>query len=262
MASIEFLQRRISGKQTEIEALQKKLGRIMKAKESNWEKNPYYYSERDLKYVELDIEEAQEALDRYQSQLASENEKAASRNIPVIIEFLDQWKERVESYYLDQSFPEYVEELKEYYRLDHEYTDWYNSSGFRTRRNNPEEYKRKTDEHGKIRDEFRSKWNFITPYVERNGSNPDGSGRYEFNTDKLRKELDQEANAKYDFIVDRTNAIVGTITDASDLRIGAKGDLNGLIYGTKGTAKVKTVGAGGYNIQCFHFRTLITPVRL
>ena len=74
---------------------------------------------------------------------------------------------------------------------------------------------------------------------------------------KLRKDLDQEAAQKYDNIIERTNTIVGQITDASNLSVGASGDLNGYIIGTNGTAKVTTIGAGGYNIQCYHFRTLI-----
>ena len=78
---------------------------------------------------------------------------------------------------------------------------------------------------------------------------------------KLEKDLGKEWNRKYDFIIERTNAIVGTITDASNLKIGAKDDLNGYIIGTKGTAKVQTIGAGGYNIQCFHFRTLINEMK-
>ena len=77
---------------------------------------------------------------------------------------------------------------------------------------------------------------------------------------KLEKDLTKEWNRKYDFIIERTNEIVGKITDASNLKVGAKGDLNGYIIGTKGTAKVQTIGAGGYNIQCFHFRTLINPL--
>ena len=46
-------------------------------------------------------------------------------------------------------------------------------------------------------------------------------------------------------------------TDASGLEVGAKGELNGLVNGTRGVARVTTIGAGGYNIQCFHFRTLV-----
>lgn len=36
--------------------------------------------------------------------------------------------------------------------------------------------------------------------------------------------------------------------------------LNGYIKGNAGTAKLNTIGAGWYNIQRFHFRTLITKV--
>lgn len=84
---------------------------------------------------------------------------------------------------------------------------------------------------------------------------------YRLDQPKLQKVLDQEANNKYDFIVERTNSIVGQITDASGLSVGNKGDLNGIIVGTRGNASVQTIGAGGYNIQCYHFRTLIHPVK-
>lgn len=69
-----------------------------------------------------------------------------------------------------------------------------------------------------------------------------------------------EADRKYDFIIERTNAIAGKITDATALKVGSKGDLNGYIIGERGRAKVQTIGAGGYNIQCFHFRTLINAI--
>lgn len=73
----------------------------------------------------------------------------------------------------------------------------------------------------------------------------------------LERTMEEEKRAKLLDLIGRIMSTVGTITDASALYIGPEGDINGYIVGTEGEAKIQTIGAGGYNIQCFHFRTLI-----
>ena len=51
--------------------------------------------------------------------------------------------------------------------------------------------------------------------------------------------------------------VIGKIIDASDLRVGPKGELEGIVEGEKGKVRVETVGAGGHTVQRFHFRTLV-----
>lgn len=267
MASIEFIQKRIAGKEKELDKLNKKLERIRKVEAQNWEDpNPYYYHERDLKYTLRDIEEAQKALDKYKAQLIAETEKANSRNVPAIIEFLDGWKARVTKFYAD-GLVEYFNEKKLVHDLYNKITERYRESPEKT-----EYEKARSAFYKKCHGYFEKK-----DYINRWGK-PDykevkvRDGEYEWlkayigehtledALARLEKDLTGEWNRKYDFIIERTNYIVGTITDASNLRIGSKGDLNGYIIGTNGTASVKTIGAGGYNIQCFHFRTLINRV--
>ena len=272
MASIEYIQKRIAGKEKELDKLNKKLARIRKVEAQNWEDpNPYYYGPRDLKYTLRDIEEAQKALDDYKAQLAAEEEKAASRDVPAILEFLEAWKARVFAYY-DADLREAFEEQDRVIALGKEIqkhtwgTPEYNAARKAYEEASKENYAK---HHGYYRDltpeekkmpkyryEYRIKiedgeWEHLGRYFQ---------STYEESIAKLQKDLDEEANRKYDFIIERTTAITGKITDASGLRIGAKEDLNGYIIGEKGTAKVQTIGAGGYNIQCFHFRTLINEM--
>ena len=107
MASIEFIQKRITGKEKEIDKLEKKLSRIRKAEATGWEINPYYYDESDLRRTLRELEEAQKALDGYREDLNKAQEKANSRNVPAILDFLERWKARVTKFYGDG--------LKKYY---------------------------------------------------------------------------------------------------------------------------------------------------
>lgn len=255
MASIEFIQKRIEGKEKEIAKLAKKLERIQKAQATNWKVNPYYYDEYDLRSCLKDLEEANKALEGYKMQMSTAEEKANSRNVLVIVEFLNAWKERNAKFY-EESFVRYLEKRAEYLRKEKEFTEWFNNA----RHNDPnaEEIMKAFKE---MKQEYKANWAFVVYYVERKYNEKVRGYELSFNSEKLKKDLDQEAERKYDFIIERTNAIVGQITDASNLEIGAKHDLNGYIIGTKGIAKVQTIGAGGYNIQCFHFRTLINPMK-
>jgi hypothetical protein len=45
-----------------------------------------------------------------------------------------------------------------------------------------------------------------------------------------------------------------------ELRIDSIGEINGIIQGTISNAKVRTITAGGYNIQCFHYRVLVNKI--
>ncbi len=243
MATVEFLQNRVTGKEKELAKLEKKMERILAAQASNWENNPYWYREEDIRYTTKDIEACKKALESYKVQLAQQVEKDNSRNVEAILTFLANWKQRMFAAHED-AVPKYLEARKAWYEYDrnNKAYDWRWA-----KEHTVEEVKAARKEYREAKESFYGAWKWLTPYLENDA----------LNAGKLNKDLDNEANAKYDFIIERTNAIVGEITDASNLKVGAKGDLNGYIIGTKGTAKVQTIGAGGYNIQCFHFRTLI-----
>ena len=72
--------------------------------------------------------------------------------------------------------------------------------------------------------------------------------------ERLTKLMKREAVDKYYALVKRITKITGEkILETKNMHFGF-GDINGLVIGNNGTAKVTTIGAGGYHIQCYHFR--------
>lgn len=261
--TIETLNKRIEGAKKNIAKLEAKLDRILKAQATNWTVNPYYYREADIKWTTRDLEVAKESLAKYESQLAKEIEKANSRNVTAILEFLEAWKkrvydwnmERITAYYEER---ELVRSLQPKTWRDEE-TEEYRAKrdALYNKTNGYYEYREVINRWGK-KEKMRIKvgegeYECILHYIA-------GNTKAEADA-KLSKELENSANAMYDDIIERSNRIVGQITDAGMLKIGAKGELNGIVIGTKGKAYIQTISAGGYNIQCFHFRTLINEVR-
>jgi hypothetical protein len=271
MATIEFLQKRVAGKEKEIEKLEKKLARIHEAEATGWTKNPYYYSESDLRWTVRDLDAARKALEDYRADLTVAEQKAGSRNVPAILEFLKQWKERCTLFY-GTGLKAFFDEKEAVYQLYRAYgEEFYGSDAYKAKR---AAYEAAQDAfyckvHGYYEEyeyeRFGRKYKYKGKTKVRDGEYEHlRSYTSERTLDeamaKLAKDLNDEADRKYDFIIERTNTVVGTITDAAGLTVGDKGDLNGFIKGDAGTAKVQTIGAGGWNVQCFHFRTLINKV--
>ena len=74
--------------------------------------------------------------------------------------------------------------------------------------------------------------------------------------ENLPKLIHAERIAKEQDFLLRIMKITGTIID-TNLYVGHDGNINGTARGIIGTASVTTIFAGGYNIQCLHFRVLV-----
>lgn len=264
---IEVLKNRIKSFNIKLEKLNKKLERIFKAEESNYEENnPYYYSDYDKKSTLREIEETKAKLAEYENKYATQLEKENSRNVQVIIDFLQNWKERVVA--------EYARDLKEAFKMKAEIRRLYPSYG--TPKDSAEylEWQEINKEYAERVNGIYSYELCINPWTKREEKHKvkveDGIWEYIINylqyrtleeaLDKLNKELDDEMNRKYDFIIERTNKFVGEIQDVSDLRVSSNGELNGIIIGTRGQAKVTTIIADG-PIRIAHFRVLVKEVK-
>lgn len=152
-------------------------------------------------------------------------------SIPVIDEFLNQWKVRATDFYL---------------RAEADYKE--NKDNFQS-----EKYKLDGRE-------------IIISAREKSAqyfNNKYGKGvmqivKYEMY--RLDDILTKEVEGKKIKLIASIEKKTGTIQDASHLYVADSGEINGYIIGDKARVNVNTIYAGGYNIQCLHFRTLIKEV--
>lgn len=73
--------------------------------------------------------------------------------------------------------------------------------------------------------------------------------------------LDKEASYKKADIIDRCNDKDGGIDEIEWTYIGPDERVNGIISGPKGRFSIKSIFAGGYNIQCLHVRVLVHKLK-
>lgn len=203
------------------------------------------YAFEDCRRKNINIKDYTITLNKYKNQLKALSDLI---DLPVLKEFLDNWKKEAINYYtvLVDSYIQHRKEIEEEYTKKGTITNGciYYNSPFKV------EYYKKCEDLKKAYGSYIL--NIVSYY---------SSTRYE----KIKADMEKEAQAKYKKLVNRISSIVGEIKDCSNLNI-KNGEINGIISGNKGKASINTVVAGGYNEnvivnvkhgQCLHYRVLV-----
>lgn len=177
-----------------------------------------------------DLFQANQTLTKYNNMIIIEQKKESKPVIEAYAKFFDNWKKQV---------IEYTDNLYKKWKVVRD--EEYEASSWGEKFNREKSYELYKQRKEMERDPWLKRK--IDPYTDFNHF------------------LDKYMKDRYMELVDKTTAIVGNITNLEYLRIGATGMLNGLVIGDKGKANVDTISAGGYNIQCFHYRVLVHKIK-
>ena len=178
--------------------------------------------------------------------------------IEVIETFLQTWKQKALIYYLDLQ-KEYQEQQKKRYDITEDnlklITDY---AGYKQRYKDeliqeylkltPNDY-RTNNLKAEINYEYLKLWQKRHTKIDL-----DIISRSQKDIEKI---LDRELETKRKNLITRIEQKAGNIINASALYIAGNGEINGFIEGTIKTVQVETITAGGYNVQCFHYRVLV-----
>lgn len=214
-----------------------------------WSKEPYEnyelkysygYAKEAVRDSERKIKELTQVRDNWKTKLELQKAKDTEfESIPQVIkDFVHNWRLRAFKITMEQ-VAEYETRYKEIEKLyDDSFKHGYGS----------QEYKELMDKYKKSYQLLINTYSQLVRIIafKRNKEQ------------ELNDLLDKEEKAKIFDLIRRVTKVVGTITDASGLSVGYQnGELNGIVIGTDGKAEVETIGAGGYNIQIFHYRVLV-----
>ena len=209
----------------------------------------YHYKISDytesIKNARRDIEDKEATLSTYRERLAKAEEKEnALNNLPAcMIEFMNSTIELWDSW--DKWRRESVKEAhKEYYALC-------------------DEERKARREHGKDSEEAKELSREARELIE-SYTSFEWNNLYYLKDDEIHE---RNVKAGKDLILDlynRVAEIVGKFENAENLKV-TRGNkdlavINGTVEGNGRIAKVQSIGAGGYNIQRFHIRTLVHEV--
>lgn len=191
----------------------------------------------ELRKANYYLNEAQQILVKYQNALMISEEKENKPVIQIFKNFFENWKTEIK---------EFTERLyQEYLQLDRESCDLWNNKRKYLETMTEDEYKEKKES---LNNQKRELLNITWVAIRRE------KGR------DFDKYLDKYMEDRYYELVEKVTKYTGTINDVKCLYIGSDGSLNGSIVGDNGTARVETIIAGGWNIQCRHYRVLVHKV--
>ena len=226
-----------------------------------WDICDYEHIQEDIKNTEKKLEELQDKLKQWEIKKKAEDDRANVPMVPAVEEFLKRWKEQAKEYYHTQVelLKTWKEEYRVYYKKQIEelckiYSEYEVRNSYGHGNSQIEQEKKKRNIHSSYQREFIN--STFTQDVIRLSILDDKELEVAIN-----RELDLEVKNKRIDLYERCSAEVGVITDASDLKISNNGTINGIVKGEDGRAYVETILAGGYNIQCLHYRVLVKPVK-
>ena len=220
----------------------------------------------EIRRAQRDLEDEKLKLEKYQNLLNLELNKDNEFNnnrIKVIWDFLLHYKEQVAEYIRNN-----MEVLNEYYKTNSESCDWHNNhrSIIQEQGITEEQWKEHYRELNQKEKQLKAN---IHPYTSMVAKYNGYRQPHTVDEEKLEEILLKDCKARYFELVDEVTKYTGIITDATGLAIRG-GELNGIIIGEKGKAKVLTFSAGGWNQgiivnvkhgQCFHYRTKVSEVK-
>ena len=232
----------------------------------NYSKFASYCRENDLGYsftpmAELrtaysDLDDANITLNKYKNQLEIIIEKENTEKFPVLVEFFKGYRKRFISYIESNS-----EDLEEYYKLNHKSCDFFNNRYRLMNEMSKEEW---DAEYKKIRTLEKEAYERVHPITR------DVYWKGTIDYDKLNEIIDKDIEAKYWNLIEKVTKYTGEIVDMSNVSVAGDGNLNGIVIGKDGKAKLETILAGGYNQnvivnvrrgQVLHYRLLVNKVK-
>lgn len=250
---------------------------------------------RDLYDSIFKLKELEEIRDNWKVKYDTQVNKDSIEKIQVLVDFLNEWKELAYGWYVENC--KYaVRQMNKFHQEAYKYLndtyDWSELS-YRERYSIADTVKVAFNKHMNEMFGVRPRYSrsyvseidmltasnissftqeIMSTHFESEGEESFGQcfGHQEYpgeyilrsiNETLLKKSLEKEAQAKYEDLCNRITSVVGEIEDVSGLHIAHTGQLNGVVKGSLGSAKVETIGAGGYNIQCFHYRTLVHSIK-
>ena len=198
-----------------------------------------------IKNARRDIEDKEVTLATYRERLAKAEEKEdALNNLPACMtEFMDSMIELWDAW--DKMRRESIKNAqREYYELC-------------------DEERKARREHGRDSEEAKALAKEAR-YIIESYSNYEWNELYRLNDDEIHEKNVRAGKSLVIDLYNRVAEIVGKFENADNLKV-TRGNkdiavINGTVEGNGRIAKVQSVGAGGYNIQRFHIRTLVHEV--